>query len=154
MKLNIAGWLDRHGTNAPWTIRRSEAQFCDAKASLICLEIGVFGKHAPIRLKPLRPDNELAVRIWPSIENVPRIQHRIDSHDHPIARVRLRPVTQISQSRDDRSVGGDLAGRLVQVSLALYLIPALMVVLVVGGMGMLVLAIGRLFTGSIHRAAG
>ena len=36
------------------------------------------------------------------------------------------------------------------MTLALYLIPALWVVLVVGGMGMLVLAIGRLFTGPIH----
>jgi hypothetical protein len=68
--------------------------------------------------------------------------------------VRLQPVTPMSQFRDNRSVGGDLAARLIQMILAVYLIPALMIVLIVGGMGMLVLAIGRLFTGPIHRAAG
>jgi hypothetical protein len=36
--------------------------------------------------------------------------------------------------------------RLVQVALALYLIPALLIVLVVGGIGMLVLAVVRLLT--------
>ena len=68
--------------------------------------------------------------------------------------VRFQPVTLMEKSRDNRSVGSDLAGRMIQVGLALYLIPALMVVLVVGGVGMLVLTVGRLFTGSIHRAAG
>ena len=68
--------------------------------------------------------------------------------------VRLQPVTLMSESRDKRSVGSNLTGRLIRVILALYLIPALMIVLTVGGMGMLVLAIGRIFTGPIHRAAG
>jgi hypothetical protein len=36
------------------------------------------------------------------------------------------------------------AGRLIQILLALYLVPALLVVLLVGGIGMLVLAISRL----------
>jgi hypothetical protein len=36
--------------------------------------------------------------------------------------------------------------RLVQVALAFYLLPALMIVLVVGGCGMLVLAVARVLT--------
>ena len=68
--------------------------------------------------------------------------------------VRLLPVTSMSEFRDKRSVGSNLTGRLIQVILVLYLIPALGIVLMVGGMGMLVLAIGRIFTGPIHRAAG
>jgi len=63
-------------------------------------------------------------------------------------------TTPMSKSRDKDSVGSDLAGRLIQIVLALYLIPALLIVLMVGGMGMLVLTVGRLFTGSIHRAPG
>jgi len=55
---------------------------------------------------------------------------------------------------DSRSVGGDLAGRLIQIALALYLIPALLVVLVVGGVGMLVLTVGRLFSGPTQRSIG
>jgi len=53
-----------------------------------------------------------------------------------------------------RPVIGDLAGRLIQMALALYLIPALLMVLVVGGMGMLVLTVARLFTGPIRRSVG
>jgi hypothetical protein len=68
--------------------------------------------------------------------------------------VRLQPVPLMSKSVDKRSVGSDLAGRLIQVGLALYLIPALMIVLVVGGVGMLILAVGRLFTGPVHRGVG
>ena len=37
-------------------------------------------------------------------------------------------------------------GRLIQVALALYLLPALLIVLVVGGIGVLVLAVARVFT--------
>jgi len=55
---------------------------------------------------------------------------------------------------DTRSVISDLAGRLIQMALALYLIPALLMVLVVGGMGMVVLTVGRLFTGPIRRSVG
>jgi hypothetical protein len=42
----------------------------------------------------------------------------------------------------------DLAGHLIQIALALYLMPVLLIVLAVGGVGLFVLAVGRLFTGS------
>lgn len=47
-----------------------------------------------------------------------------------------------------------LAGRLIQVTLAFYLLPAFLVVLAVGGLGILILKIGKLFMGSIERLAG
>jgi hypothetical protein len=49
------------------------------------------------------------------------------------------------KSQDNRSVTSDHAGRLIQIALAVYLIPALLVVLAVGGVGMMVLAVSRLF---------
>jgi len=67
---------------------------------------------------------------------------------------RLRTVSQVSKSMDKRSDYTDLAGRLIQMALALYLIPALLIVLVVGGVGMLVLTVGRLLTGPIQRSVG
>ena len=47
-----------------------------------------------------------------------------------------------------RSVGRLDGARLIQVALTLYLAPALLVVLLVGGIGMLVLAVARTITGS------
>ena len=44
-------------------------------------------------------------------------------------------------------------GRLIQVTLALFLTPALLVVLVVGGMGAAVLGVARLFTVALHGPA-
>ena len=44
------------------------------------------------------------------------------------------------------STSTNLACRLVQIALALYLIPALLIVLLVGAVGMLVVGMGRLFT--------
>jgi hypothetical protein len=67
---------------------------------------------------------------------------------------RLQAVTRMSKAMDNRSVGSDLAGRLIQMALAIYLVPALLLVLVVGGVGMLVVTVGRLFTGPIQRSAG
>ncbi len=67
--------------------------------------------------------------------------------------VRLRPVTLISDSRDNRSAGSALVGRLVQMTLALYLIPALMIVLIVGGVAMFVLMVARLLHGPIRQSA-
>jgi hypothetical protein len=43
------------------------------------------------------------------------------------------------------SSGIDAACRLVQIGLALYLLPAFLIVLLVGGVGMLVIAVIRLF---------
>jgi len=67
---------------------------------------------------------------------------------------RLRAVTRDSENVDIRSDRSDLAGRLIQMALALYLVPAFLVVLVVGGAGMLVLTMSRLFTGPIQRSVG
>ena len=44
----------------------------------------------------------------------------------------------------------DRFGRLIQISLALYLLPVLLVVLAVGGVGIAVLGCGRLMTGSLR----
>jgi hypothetical protein len=55
---------------------------------------------------------------------------------------------------DARSGIGDWLGRLIQMTLALYLIPALVIVLVVGSVGILVLTVGRLFLGPIPKSIG
>jgi hypothetical protein len=68
--------------------------------------------------------------------------------------VHLQTVAQVSKFMDTRSVSGDLAGRLIQIALVLYLIPALLIVLVVGGVGILVLTVGRLLSGPIQRSVG
>jgi hypothetical protein len=44
--------------------------------------------------------------------------------------------------------------RLIQIALAFYLIPALLVVLVVGGIGMVILAAARLLTAVLGGSAG
>jgi hypothetical protein len=54
-----------------------------------------------------------------------------------------------------RAAGGETAGRLrpgriIPIFLALYLTPALLVVLLVGGVGMLVLAVARAITSIVH----
>jgi hypothetical protein len=64
---------------------------------------------------------------------------------------RLRTPRWPSLARKARASDGQPAvthrlDRLIQVALALYLIPALLIVLVVGGIGMLVLAVARLVT--------
>jgi hypothetical protein len=59
---------------------------------------------------------------------------------------RLRNVARVWVPQDSRSVTSNHAGRLIQIALALYLIPALLVVLAVGGVGTIMLAVGRLFT--------
>jgi hypothetical protein len=46
--------------------------------------------------------------------------------------------------------GGSWPGRLVPIILALYLTPALLVVLLVGGVGLLVLAVARAITSIVH----
>ena len=46
----------------------------------------------------------------------------------------------------DRSEGTACLCRLIQIALALYLIPALLIVLIVGGIGMVVFAAARLLT--------
>jgi hypothetical protein len=67
---------------------------------------------------------------------------------------RLRAVTRDSEIVFKRLDCSDLAGRLIQMALALYLIPALLIVLVVGGVGMLVLTVSRLCTDPIQGSVG
>jgi hypothetical protein len=60
----------------------------------------------------------------------------------------------MSRVMDTRLAGSAVAGRAIQMALALYLVPALLIVLVVGGVGILVLAVGRLFMGPMPRSVG
>jgi hypothetical protein len=48
----------------------------------------------------------------------------------------------------------DRSGRLTQIALALYVMPALLAVLALGGVGMLVLEFGRLLTGPARGSIG
>jgi len=61
-----------------------------------------------------------------------------------------RSVPLRRAGRTSGAMDGPLAvrglSRFVQVALALYLIPALLIVLVVGGCGMLILAVARILT--------
>ena len=59
---------------------------------------------------------------------------------------RFRIPVAASGAFSDRSEGTAWLCRLIQIALALYLIPALLIVLVVGGIGMVVLAAARLLT--------
>ena len=52
------------------------------------------------------------------------------------------------------STGTNLVCRLVQIALALYLIPAFLIVLLVGAVGMLVVGMVRLFTRLLGATAG
>jgi hypothetical protein len=67
---------------------------------------------------------------------------------------RLRPIARLSRSQDTCLIASDHAGRLIQIALALYLIPAFLVVLAVGGVGMMVLVVGRLVTGPVREPLG
>jgi len=69
-----------------------------------------------------------------------------------------RSVPLRRAGRTSGAMDGPLAGvrglsRLVQVALALYLIPALLIVLVVGGSGMLILAVARILTAIVYGPA-
>jgi hypothetical protein len=68
--------------------------------------------------------------------------------------IRLRGLLPVPMAGDERPEGTLWLGRLIQVVLALYLIPVLLVVLVVGGIGMLVLAVARLLTAAWFGPAG
>lgn len=74
-----------------------------------------------------------------------------------ITELRSRPskeLVQLANPSVQEPVISHLAGRLIQVTLAFYLLPALLVVLAVGGLGILILKIGNLFMGSFERSAG
>jgi hypothetical protein len=66
---------------------------------------------------------------------------------------RFRIPVEGSGAIPDQSQGTDWLGRLIQITLALYLIPALLVVLVVGGIGMVVLAAARRLTAVFGESA-
>jgi hypothetical protein len=51
-------------------------------------------------------------------------------------------IAQQAQTPEDDSIASHLAGRLIQITLALYLLPALMAVFVVGGAGICLLKVG------------
>lgn len=67
---------------------------------------------------------------------------------------RSKELVQLVNPLVQEPVISHLAGRLIQMTLAFYLLPALLVVLAVGGLGILILKIGSLFMGSIERSAG
>jgi hypothetical protein len=58
----------------------------------------------------------------------------------------FRAIGQVSNEVNGQTEGARDLGRLIPVALALYLTPVLLIVLVVGGIGMLVLAVARVFT--------
>jgi len=61
--------------------------------------------------------------------------------------VGLRTIPQTLGITEEQPTATDRVGRPIQIALALYLVPALVVVLVVGAVGMLILATARLFVG-------
>jgi len=76
-----------------------------------------------------------------------------------------RLVSPFSHSRSSSSVLGlgescspseksSLGCRLIQMTLALYLIPAFLIVLLVGAVGILVVGVSRFFTRLLGRTAG
>jgi hypothetical protein len=56
-----------------------------------------------------------------------------------------RNLQRRSTPHNECLVASDYAGRLIHAALALYLLPALLVVLAVGVVGIIMLAFGRLF---------
>ena len=58
-----------------------------------------------------------------------------------------RRVVQVMETSEKPSGVSHLAGRLIQVTLALYLLPALLIVVGVGGVGILAVMVSRLFMG-------
>ena len=63
----------------------------------------------------------------------------------------LGNVAEESASEDANSAVNDCVGRLIQIALALWLLPALVIVLAVGGIGILALAITRVLTGPVSQ---
>jgi hypothetical protein len=57
-----------------------------------------------------------------------------------------KAMIQRAQASDEEPSVSRLAGRLIQITLALYLLPALLAVLVVGGIGIFILKFSQLLT--------
>jgi hypothetical protein len=64
-----------------------------------------------------------------------------------------KAIVQLPQISEDRSLITHLAGRLIQITLALYLLPALLAVLVVGGVGIFAIKFSQIVAKSI-KASG
>lgn len=60
--------------------------------------------------------------------------------------VHVNAVAHLPKPADDHTASHHLVGRLIQITLTLYLLPAFLVVLVVGGMGIVVLKVDRVLT--------
>lgn len=58
-----------------------------------------------------------------------------------------RATVQVAHSSQDQSVVSHLAGRLIQITLAVYLAPALLAVLMVGGVGIFIMKCSQLYMG-------
>jgi hypothetical protein len=63
-----------------------------------------------------------------------------------------KSIVQSIQVQAKESVASHPAGRLIQITLALYLLPALMAVILVGGAGICLLKFGQLLTGPVQRS--
>ncbi len=61
--------------------------------------------------------------------------------------------TQFGEPAEARAVSHHLVGRLIQISLTLYLLPALLVVFMVGGAGIVLLKIDRVFKDLLEKRA-
>jgi hypothetical protein len=59
----------------------------------------------------------------------------------------LRAVSQMRGMPANESVGTDRVGRMIQMTLAIYLMPVLLVVVVISGVGMMILGVSE----TIHR---
>ena len=55
-------------------------------------------------------------------------------------------IIEVAGPSEQPSLTTHFAGRLIQITLALYLLPALLIVLLVGGAGILAVLVSRLFT--------
>jgi hypothetical protein len=60
---------------------------------------------------------------------------------------RSKVASELTQSSEEESVVSHLAGRLIQITLAVYLSPALLAVLMVGGIGIFFMKCSRLYVG-------
>jgi hypothetical protein len=59
----------------------------------------------------------------------------------------LRAVPRMGGTPAKESIGTDRAGRLIQMTLAIYLIPVLLVVVVISGVGMMILGVSEAIHG-------
>ena len=67
--------------------------------------------------------------------------------------VRPTSIVQLVKQSEE-SVVAHVAGRLIQITLALYLLPALLIVLAVGGIGMFIIKTSQLITGPVKSSPG